>query len=413
MPFSGIFEKLILVSSSRNTNSKMPIDMVTMSVTTLDENTTTMLSLLNMTSLNNTTTSVIGDESNSFLTFDTYERFAFICNTIVTPILCIFGIVFNGLGLGVIWPDIKEQKMSIYIYLCALTLSDMIYLALGLIREIPAVMKYLKAENSDLFEETMKRVVIYIDIVFSHTSTGMILVMSLERTIALVRPLHVKTTWFAKYPIRIVIICFVFNIIFLLPFAIYLEVTSYTTGNSTEYYLRFNPNVETQMKYYMIAQTIVDYFIPTACLLITTTIIPIKYYTFSKERRINLSISSGNIANRQMKITTTVFAITFMYFLLSVPNISVKILGLVDEEYSFDGKHKLVFWFAIDLSNLFFIINAANDCVIYILVSEYYRNIFRMKYCKCCRHNTRYRDDSQVASRAANAISACSSMVLY
>ena len=68
------------------------------------------------------------EEPSSFITKEAYGSFAFYSHIIVTPALCIFGIIFNGFGLGVIWPHVKHWKMSIYTYLCALTLSDMIYL---------------------------------------------------------------------------------------------------------------------------------------------------------------------------------------------------------------------------------------------------------------------------------------------
>lgn len=323
------------------------------------------------------------EEPSSFITKEAYESFAFYSHIIVTPVLCIFGIIFNSLGLGVIWPDVKQQKMSIYTYLCALTLSDMIYLVIGVIRTFPTILKNLGVENAGFVEEYMKRWSIYFDMVFSHTSLALILVMSFERMLALVRPFKVKRTWFAKYPLGIIILCFTVNIIFLLPFIVYMEVASFTAGNKTVYFIQFNPAVKEDMDRYHIAQTVVDYFIPAVCLLVTNITIPIKYYRVTQFRKTTFNETSRSFTSRQMKITSTVFAITFMYFLLSVPNLTLKILGFVDADYSFDGKHKLVFWFAIDLSNLFTYINAANDCVIYILVSDYYRGVFKRKYCNC------------------------------
>lgn len=354
--------------------------------------------LLNVTTVDNTSVWTIAvssqEESSSGLTVDTYKKFAFAINIIVIPILCTFGIIFNGLGLGVIWPDIRQQKWSIYTYLCALTLSDMIYLAIGLIRTIPTIMKTLSVENAEYVEEHMKRWTIYLDMVFSHTSVAIIIVMSFERMIALVRPLQVKRTWFAKFPVGIIMSSFLINVIFLLPFVVYLEVASFQKGNETKYFIRFNPDIEADMDRYMIAQTVVDYIIPAICLLVTNITIPIKYYQVTKHRLTKFNVTPGSFNNRQLKITSTVFAITVMYFLLSVPNLSIKMLGFIDEEYSFDGKHKLVFWFAIDLSNLFFYINAANDCVIYILVSDYYRKVFRRKYCGCCIPDVSYAEEN-------------------
>lgn len=334
------------------------------------------------------------DDPSSFLTPESYERFAFISQIIVTPIICTLGIIFSALGLGVIWPDVKQQRMSIDTYLCALTISDIIYLAIGLVRTIPTILKNLHVENSGFVEEHMKRWMIYFDMVFSHTSLAMILVMSFERMMALVRPLQVRRTWFAKYPLRIVGSCVLINVVFLLPFIVYMEVGSRSSNNETIYFVQFKPAVKADMDRYMIAQTIIDYIIPAICLLIMNITIPIKYYKVAKLRKTTFNETTGSFTSRQMKITSTVLAVTVMYFLLSLPNLTVKILGFVDTDYSFDGKHKLVFWFAIDLSNLITYINAANDCVIYILVSDYYRSVFKKKYCKCCQPETNYCEDN-------------------
>ena len=327
-------------------------------------------------------------EPNSFLTEETYKRFAFYTQIIVTPLICIFGIIFNALGFGVVWPDVKQQKMSIYKYLCALTLSDMIYLLVGLIRTIPTILKSLDMEHAAYFEEHMKRWSIYFDMVISHTSLALILVMSFERMLALVWPFKVRRTWFAKYPLSIIIFCFFANVLFHLPFIVYFEVASFSAGNTTVYFIRFNPAVVEEMERYHVTQTVVDYIIPAVCLLVTNITIPIKYYRITQSRKSTFSETTHSFTSRQMKITSTVFAVTLMYFLLSVPNVTIKILSFVDTDYSFDGKHKLVFWFAIDISNLFAYINAANDCLIYVLVSDYYRSIFKRKYCICTRSVT-------------------------
>ena len=225
---------------------------------------------------------------------------------------------------------------------------------IGVIRTIPTILKNLGVENAGFVEEYMKRWSIYFDMVFSHISLALILVMSFERMLALVQPFKVKRTWFAKFPLGIIFCVFLFvNIIFLLPFIIYLEVALFTAINKMVYFIQFNPAVKEDLNRYHIAQTVVDYFIPAVCLPVTNITIPIKYYRVTQSRKTTFNETSRSFASRQMKVTSTVFAVTFMYFLLSVPNLTIKILGFVDTDYSFDGKQKLVFWFAIDLSNLF------------------------------------------------------------
>ena len=319
-----------------------------------------------------------------FISEQFYETFEYICNVIITPILCILGLVTNILGVGVLWHDTKQQKMSIYYYLCALTLSDIFYLALGLIRIIPEIIKKFDIDRAKYIAAETKPGVIYLDILFSHNSAAMIIVMSVERLLALLRPFTVKHTWFAKYPIGIILFCFVFNVVFLLPYPVCIEVVSFQRGNETEYLLSYRNDAKDFMKLYVLVQAIACEFLPVMCLLVTNIAIPIKYYHLTKSRLATLTLVYGNVSGKQTKITLTVIVITATYLLLTTPLAVSKILPLIDPEYSFNGAKKTTFWFLMDLTNAFTYINAANDFLIYILISNHYRTIFQMMYCRSC-----------------------------
>ncbi|XP_052799323.1 G-protein coupled receptor 183-A-like [Mya arenaria] len=336
-------------------------------------------------------TANLSDAENRSLTSDdkalfsiseeSYNNFAFVSNVFVTPIICVSGMLGNCLGLGVLWRDTKQQKLSIYIYLLALTLFDTIYLLVGLIRSIPQYIRLHNEHMANYIEEHMKLGSIYIDMVLAHTGTGIIIIMSIERLLALVRPFTVKHTWLSKYPRGLIGVCFFVNVVFLLPFPICFEVDSYIgASNHTVYYLRFASWSKAPMDYFQLLQTFVDFFIPCVVVLATNIAIIVAYSRMLKKRVSTLSVVTGG---QQAKLTVTVFCITIMFFLLSLPNLFIKVLAFIDKEYSFDGRYKLAFWLFIDISNLFTYINAANDFAIYILVSTHYRMVFCDMYCTC------------------------------
>ena len=326
-----------------------------------------------------------GNDAIIQISEETYEQFAFVCNTVISPIVCFLGLIGGCLGMGVLYRDARRQKLSIYIFLCALTFSDTVYLLLGLVRTIPNIMSNYDEELGSYVEEHMKLGTIYLDMVFSHSSVGVIVVMSLERCFALLRPFTVKNSWLAKYPKRIVALVFVFNIVFLLPYAVYFEVQSYEANNLTEYYIQFREEVVADLDKYMLVQTIVDYFLPAAALVVINATIIISFSRIRRTRERTFNMMASSINNQQAKITITVVIITVLYFLLSIPNLTIKVLAFIDKEYSFDGEHKVAFWLFIDISNLFAYMNAANDCIVYILVSSHYRQIFKQMYCRCSK----------------------------
>lgn len=341
----------------------------------------------------NGSTSFTTEDSGLFrISKEGYESFAFVSNIITTPILCVFGILGNSLGLGVLWKDTKEQRLSIYFYLCVLTLFDNMYLFVGLLRSIPHVIHLYDEQLANYTEEHMKLGTIYVDMVLAHTSHAIIIVMSMERLLALKCPFTVKHFWISRYPKCLILVCFIINVIFLIPYPLYFEVASYDQDNTTIYYLQFQNEAEATMDTYMLIQTFVDYVIPVCVVFFINVAIPIVYSREMRQRREMFNMTMQGLNSQQTKITTTVFCITLMYFLLSLPNVFIKILAFTDDGYSFDGKYKLSFWFFIDISNLFSYINAANDFVIYILVSDHSRQMFIDMYCWCSHRSQEQQD---------------------
>ena len=349
--------------------------------------------------------------TDTLLSEEAIEKFGFISKFFLIPIICTFGLVGNSLGIGVLWQDNRQQKLSIYFYLSALTLADLLYVTVGLLRTIPEILMSFDIEIAKYIDAHAKPTVIYLDMAFSHTASAMIIVMSIERLFALIRPLTVKNTWFSKYPAQVVLLCVLFNLLFLLPYPISFEVVSFETGNSTEYSLRFKEEANESMRTFMTVQRIVDNFLPMIILIGTNVAIPAKYYGISKRRLVALNMvgRGGQLGSQQAKITSTVFAVTFMYMLLQIPVLISFLLPYLDVEYSFDGEKRLVFWFFVDLGNLFNYINAANDFLIYILVSCHYRSVFKAKYCGCFSRGKLYMENSAL-SVIGQTTSSCSTV---
>lgn len=321
------------------------------------------------------------------VTEEDYETFAFVTNIILTPLVCSVGLLVNGLGLGVLWLDTKLQKLTIYVYLCALTLFDTMYLFFGLCRSVPHFIDLWDHNLANYIGEYSKIVTIYIDMILVHTSTAIIIVMSIERLMALVCPFTVRHSWLAKYPRTIALVCFMCNVLFLIPFPVNFKVSCYrNSDNETTYYIHYNEHSVPFMDKYVIVQTIIDNYLPGFIILAVNLAIPVAYAKVFKARLTTLKMSLPQ-SSKQTKITLAVLCITILYFLLFLPNLFIKTMAFIDEQYSFSGNYKLTFWLFVDISNLFAYVNAANDFVIYVLLSDHYRTIFKRVYCKCLKRN--------------------------
>ena len=336
----------------------------------------------------------ITDDFDLGISKETLARFSLIVNAILTPIICVVGLIINGLGIGVLWRNTKQQRMSVYQYLCALTIMDVLFLATGVVRASPGILIYFDAHLSNYIETHMKLGIVYLDMIFSYTSSAMIVVMSFDRLVALVRPLHVKSTFLAKYPLCVIFLSFLFNTVFLLPLPINSEVVMFQDRNRSEYLFRFKPYTKGFMNVFVLIQSIVHNFVPITCLIFTSIAIPLQHYRIIQNRKEGLNKKTTSVANKQMKITWVVVIIAFLYVLLSAPTFVIKVLQFVNPDYGFEGKYRMVLWFTVDLNNLFSYINAANDFFIYIIVSNQYRDIFKTQYCMCCGSRAEDRDGS-------------------
>ena len=371
---------IMSTSSSSSVSAGLLIDTVTTDIAFADSSFETPTE--NMTAWYNTTVPAT-DYSQMFITEEGLERFSFISNGILSPVICLIGFVTNILGLGILWPDVKRKKLSVYIYLFALTVFDTVFLAIGLIQSIPALMEQLDANNASYVKAHMERYLIYVDVVISCASDAMIVVLSFERLISLVQPLHVKNTLLARFPFHIISICFVFNVIFLLPYMLNFGVVTLPAGGVNVYIYKIKDDVKDIHEIWQFFQFVITICLPVLILTATNTAIPIQYYRSHRKRLMTFNLKSDEVSNDQGKITATIFVITAMYILLIAPMFISRIMRYVDPEYNFGGKKRQMVIFAIDINNICSYINKANDTPIYILVSSRYYSAFKTMYCRC------------------------------
>lgn len=317
---------------------------------------------------------------DTVFTDEFYEDFSYIMNVIATPVVCGLGLIVNCLGIWALLRASRQEKLAIYVYLCSLTTLDSIFLLVGLIRVIPNFVRIYDKYLSNMLEEYGNLGFVYADMVLTYSTTSLIVIMAVERLMALVRPFSVKDSVLIKHPKKIVVSCFVLNALFLSMYPIHFEVASLTNfENRTEFYLRFKLYAVEYMETYEIVHTFVHNYIPACILLVVNILIPISFARIMRRRSALSKTTSAQ--NKQTKITFAVLGITIFYLLFSFPDSFIKTRAYFDKDYSFSGKYRLSFWMMVDISNMFSYLNAANDFIIYILVSDHYRRIFRDLYC--------------------------------
>ena len=310
------------------------------------------------------------------------KQFSYVTRTIVNPIICLFGFVSNSLGVGVLKKQARQQKLSIFWYLFALTLTDIMFLGQGLIDSIPRLgylVGVFDADRSKYLMAHFRTGLAFFDLIFLHSARYIVVVMSFERLISVMNPLHVKNTWFAKYPMRIVVCCVIFNALIALPMLIFATVLTRQKGNITEYIFTFKHYDEFMSKWWIVEATFHS-FVPMLFLVPVNIAIPVKLYRASKMA----SALNRDISSQQKKVTLTVMAITMLYIFLTIPLVVSKILQYVNPDFNMQGRYRLYFWFIVDLGRCLGYLNAANDFLVFYVVSNNYRSVFKSIYCRSC-----------------------------
>ena len=161
------------------------------------------------------------------------KRFSYLTRTFINPVICAFGFVSNSLGVGVLKTQARQQKLSIFWYLFAITIADIVFLGLGIVDCIPRlghVIGIVDADRSKYLTAHFRTVQSFFDQTSLHSARYIVVVMSIERLISVMNPLHVKDMCFAKYPIKIVIACVIFNALLALPLLIFPTVITVQKG---------------------------------------------------------------------------------------------------------------------------------------------------------------------------------------
>lgn len=332
----------------------------------------------------NTTTE--GDFGIFGITREFYTLYKLIINLGVTPVVCLFGLCGNSVGIFVLRIDPKSRSLSVYPYMFALMVFDSALLLLGLLIAIGTYIEYFEPRLGMCVLSYFAFAAGYVDFLTYHSSSVILIVMSVERVYALVRPFTVKQFLLAKYQTQIIFVVFVFYALFLLPIPFCFEVLTTKTvvknETVTSCLLKTKPSLVDFHDRYNTAETIISCVYPFVVLIINIAI-PIAYSRALQQRAKafpNVPVSSQN--NQHFKVTMVVLWIAVMYVLLSSPRLIKHTLALINRDYNSQGRYKDTFYTLLFTTDVLKRVNAANDFLIYILVSKRYRKIFLLRFCK-------------------------------
>ena len=340
------------------------------------ENITTENIVVNVTSTN------VASHVNTILSDKNYDYYAYIIYSFVIPSICFCGFVGNCMAVAVLSRTARQRKQSIYIYMCALTIVDTIYMLISIVRCLPVIIRSFDKKLYNYIYCHSLAAMVYFDISVSAISVVILILMSTERLIAIRNPLSVKNTVIAKRPFLFIACTCIFVFLTVAPLPFMMKVTeSITYENETIYETIIDPQMADIFETYVATETFLLSYLPFVSILGLNIAIPIQYRKTRKQ--CNQMLTSVNVSvSNNLRIMATVFIVTLMYSLLALPQMFIQTLSIIDQRFSVQGSEENMFWFLSDISNMLINLNMAIDFIIYILMSKIYRERFWAMFCR-------------------------------
>ncbi|XP_059171012.1 thyrotropin-releasing hormone receptor-like [Physella acuta] len=305
------------------------------------------------------------------------NQFDVYLNTYIIHFMCAFGIVGNVLTIYIITKCGFRDTTNIV--LLSLSVSDLVY---SLTTEVCYVRKIIH-----LFDIYLEKTyyAYYIIILLTINGIGnassflLVVIISIERFIAVWFPLHV-TRIITPFRMKCaVIFVYVYLFILVIPDYMCYYIIWYHKSNLnitygwigiTQFY---TDNSDTLNSYFMLYRNNILTTIPLIVVIICTTMITVKLISVSKFTKQNAKKSTSRIL-KDMKVIKMLLTVCIVYIITVVPTTSLDIYMTYTEIQPAE-KNLIIY-----IQTIFYQINASVNFIIYITVSskfsEKYRSLF-------------------------------------
>ncbi|CAH1795311.1 unnamed protein product [Owenia fusiformis] len=293
---------------------------------------------------------------------------------IILPVILLAGIIGNILNMVILTrkrmlTNMDEMEKSAYIFLIALAVSDLLFC----VTAFPISFRHLKV----VFESKtfMLYYHIYHDGVinsFMMSSTWLTVCMTVSRSVAVVYPLHARSTFNIRVVNIMVGVTFLLSILFAIPRYWKLEIIKISGVNPGEdlYYPDLGPlnrePYKNSFRVYKFIWSIIGAFIPLVFLLVSNICLVL---ALRESYRIRASLaenysSAGNDKRKKkgrrstsdngQRLTTTLISIVVIFVILVFPVEILKFFELVDDDKGDDvfgihswGRHWAIFFYLL------------------------------------------------------------------
>ena len=298
---------------------------------------------------------------------------------VTANIISCYGIVGNILSIIVL--SHRQMRNSTSYYLISLAIYDMLVLLfMSLFLAIPTI--YLEKDILEgyFFAYPYMHPFVYPIALIAQTGTVYtILAFTVERYIAVCRPLHAANTCTMARTKRVILIIFISSITYNIPRFFEYQTTQvwsehYNRTIATIDFTEIGKNKVFQEVYFIYTYLVVMFLLPFS-LLTVLNILLIRAVNRAKAKRHSITSSNSKETNLTVMLIVVINVFLACQLPALVDNMMVAIFGLEKLNCSVD-------WVRFTtISNLLVVVNSAVNFILYCTVGKRFRKVFIKIFC--------------------------------
>ncbi|XP_060593371.1 allatostatin-A receptor-like [Ruditapes philippinarum] len=356
-----------------------------------DDNYTT-----SVTSMNGTTTSNPGnaggggavryfpwDNPQNIMTKEMSDDITSTLQCYVFPVVTIVGIIGCLLSLIVLLQK-KLRNSTTTIVLVGLAFSDMLFLVTNFIRKSTCIIRQYDELLADEINATTFYYMFYMKTAFSRVSTLLVVLISVERLIAVAFPLKVKQIVTKQRMMAAVV--FLYVLVFGSLAGLPPQYTyTYIRGKPYISQTKFATENAEPLKIYN------EYFLPIAFRYIPVLIVLTLNITIitilSQSQRFQKNVSSQDPKRReeQRKITRMLLSVAIIFLICLLPGDLLLLISSIVDGFEFFGTYHNLFLVLSDICLLFEMVNSSVNFITYMVLNRNFFDTYVSLFCGCLR----------------------------
>ena len=322
-----------------------------------------------------------------------YDVISLVTTRFLIPIVCIIGIVSNIISIFVFYhPHTKLQPCS-KVYLKALCISDVTYLTLALYGE---VVEYFIPLNPELVSKIVAYGFPYYEITVMRGAVGMstflVVIISIERFIAVCFPFWVNKSVFCTRPSIPIYISLLIHVTIAALLAPCFDIVPYHDPlyDVTMWRNRYSA-FATRGNFLQIFSVVMEilYRGVSVCVVVLCSICTVVCIQIAAKRRQAMthsgtSKSSGtttSAVSSEAQITRMLLGLALLFLICMLPSLFTGLLHTLNADWSIMGREHFMFLTVAKMSVLTSRINSAANIFVYVLSSRNFRTVLWTIFC--------------------------------